>query len=128
MSDSVNNDCAGLDDLFRRTDNILRDAVCPVISRDAEVLAAAQARREALLAGPVVVNGADLLHLTEIAKCAVGLSRAQERGWEGQRKWSDTASKAELMRMARESKQACLKWLVEAVREANDDIERRGTK
>lgn len=118
----------GLDGLFRRTDIVLRDVVRPVISQDAGVLAAHRERVEALLAGPVVVTGADLLHLTEIAKYAVGVSRTQERGWEDYREWSDTATKAQLLKMARENKQACLERLVDAVREANETLNRREMK
>lgn len=106
---------AGLEGLLRRTDEILRIAVCPMVSPDPGARAAHQKEVEALLAGPVVISGADLLRLTEIAKHAMGVSWTQVRGWESYREESASATEAQLKKMARENKRASLERLLRAL-------------
>ncbi len=111
---------AELEDLFRRIDNHLREAVIPCGSPEPKVRAAHLETAAAKLDGLISLKGREVLWLAQIAKCALGMARGQELSLDDHRENAPSATKAWLVRNAREDKQARLRWLVEALTRCPD--------
>lgn len=106
-----------LEALFSRIDRQVWDVVTPCCGTPQQM----EAHREqaaAQLAGPIVLTGAEAMHLAAIAKAALGLTRGESLCVEDYREESPSASDADLRKQLREDRAARRGWVVEAVREA----------
>lgn len=106
-----------LEALFSRIDRQVWDVVTPCCGTPQQ-MEAHRERAAAQLAGPIVLTGAEAMHLVAIAKAALGLARGEAFRAEDYREDSPSASDADIRKQLREDRAARRVWVVEAVREA----------